>query len=162
MQDSSLVGRKAKKDDNVFFTPLDPWADEIEEKFEDHLSKPGKLNYNSIRRFLDSFGQGTRKRPNVSQEDLTPSSFMILCLLIASKILISETVEKTLYQRRSTLRPAPRTILKNACNQQQGNRSRRDTKVVATVGDCGGGTGNHVAKRTGFVSSRSQDSRSVA
>ena len=44
-------GRESREGrQTVFFTPLDPWRDEIEEKFPGGLSKPREVHYKTERK----------------------------------------------------------------------------------------------------------------
>ena len=112
-------GKKEEGRQTVFFTPLDPWRDATEEEYSDDLSKPRKLHCKSKWKF--SHGavnwihlaraqeKGLQFWQTRSHATIVHDSVPADCI---EKVL-SENGDKTLYQRLSMLRPAPKIVLKD-------------------------------------------------
>ena len=160
MQDSSLVGRKAKDDKLYFSLHWIPGemtlkknsmvTNQSREKYSTRLS--GHIHKTPS---LDSFGQGIREGLTFwqtrSQAIIVHDSVPPDCI----EKVISEKGEKTWNQRLSTPRPAPRNILKNARSghqqQQHGTfvssrKQEQETHQGGCNSDSEGSTWKHVAK----------------
>ena len=118
----------------VFFTPLDPFGDEAEEEFNNNLSRPRKVHFQSKWKLhhdtvywvnfmtlsTGSTWPGHKKKDcSFGRQGFTPLLFTIQCRPIASKKWYP-CKETTLYIREfPTPRPAPKMVLKDAWQLQQ-------------------------------------------
>ena len=145
-------GRESRH--TVFFTPLNPCGDEIEESFHGDLTKPRKVHYKTGWEHSQDavcwthLGRAqekgiafwhTKLHAIIAHSTVPPD-----CI----KRVISQLEEMTIYQRSSTPRSAPRIVLKNTWHEQQ-QQQQGDLR------SCGKLQRTQCCKRRRLVSSRS-------
>ena len=126
-------GREAKEGrQTIFFTPLSPFGDDPdEEEPGDDLSEPEKgtlpqqVENSSGRRLLDRFSPSTRQRTTVLANQIPCHNCMLSVPPDCIYKVFSQTGERTLFERLSTPRPAPKIVLKSAWQSQQ--QQQQDT-----------------------------------
>ena len=114
-------GRESKEGRHtIFFTPLNPFGDnpDEEERWPIKIEKNTPLQQveeHSGRRLLRQFSTSTRERlrfwQTTSHDVIAPAD--CICKVISQK------GQRTLFERLSTLRPAPKIVLKSAWQSQQ-------------------------------------------
>ena len=134
-------GRESKEGrQTIFFTPLNPFGDNPdEEEPSEDLSKPRKVHYHSewksrqdavyrinLARAQD---KGLRLWQTRSNAVIVYNSVPADCI----DKMISRKGERTLFERLSTPRPAPKIVLESAWqSQQQQQQQQQDTSESAS------------------------------
>ena len=139
-------GRESKQGrQTIFFTPLNPFGpNPDEEKLSDDLSKPRKVQYESKLK-TNQDAVYWINLPRAQDKGLrfwqTRSHAIIVCSSVPADCIykvISQKGERTLFERLSTPRPAPKIVLKSAWqSQQQQQQQQPDTLGVSTSAGIG-------------------------
>ena len=139
-QDSLLEDEKGKKEDSLSAS-LRPSGDNPDEELSDDLSKPRKVHYHSTWKntqdaaywinFVRAQDKGLRFWQTRSQPEIVHNSVPTDCI---DKV-ISQKGERTLFERLSTPRPAPKIVIKSAWQsqqQQQPQQQQQDSESGST------------------------------
>ena len=139
-QDSLLEDEKGKKEDSPSAS-LKPVGDNPDEELSDDLSKPRKVHYHSTWKntqdaacwinFVRAQDKGIRFWQTRSQAEIVHNSVPTDCI---DKV-ISQKGERTLFDRLSTPRPAPKIVIESAWQsqqQQQPHQQQQDSESGST------------------------------
>ena len=137
-QDSLLEDEKVKKEDSLS-SSLKPFGDHPDEELSDDLPKPRKVHYHSTWKntqdaaywinFVRAQDKGLRFWQTRSQAEIVHNSVPTDCI---DKV-IPQKGERTLFERLSTPRPAPKIVIKSAWQSQRQDSERGSTRTKKLV-----------------------------